>query len=300
LFFFFPLLAPLQRRLRQSAELRCDEDALRAGAEPQAYVRALARTIQLGLDPSPAPAALGDGSPSIVAQRLAKLREPWRTEIMTKHRVAIGVAAAILAAGVFLPVAPAKVIAGTEPVIPELDRLWNRNQRISLQFENVSAAKVLDAIASAGKLHVAMAGPEDCCLVSIAVTDVPLRRALEVLAAQTNLHYEVVNADSLRVSLPQPLIPSGDVTMPELLTKVEPVYPHDARDARAGGKVILQAVIREDGTVGDVQVLAHAEGWPSLDEAAIAAVRQRTYRPGMKDGHPVSIYFTIRVDFSLK
>lgn len=220
---------------------------------------------------------------------------------MTKHRVAIAVAAAALVVGVFLPVAPARVIGGAEPVIPELDRLWNRNQRISLQFENVSAAKVLDAIAGPGKFRVVMDGPEDCCLVTLSLADVPLRRALEALAAQVDLHYRVVNFDTLHVRLPEPLVPTGDdIKMPELLTKVEPKYPHDARNARAEGTVILQAVIREDGTIGNVEVLRHAEGWPSLDEAAMVAVRQRTYRPATKAGRPVSIYFTIRVDFRLK
>jgi TonB family protein len=300
LLFFFPLLAPVQRRLRESAELRCDEDALTAGAEPQAYVRALARTIQLGLDPSPAPAALGDGNPSLVAARLARLSNPWRTKLMTKHRVAIAAAAAILAVGIFLPVAPARVIAGTEPVLPELDGLWSRNQRLSLQFDNAPAATVLDSIAAAGKLQISMDGPDDCCPVSMSLTDVPLRRALEVLAAQIDARYQLLNPNSLRVVLPGPLRLADDVTMPVLLTKVEPKYPHDARNARAGGIVILQAMIREDGTVGDVEVVKHAEGWPSMDEAAIVAVRQRTYRPGMKDGQPVSINFNIRVDFRMR
>jgi protein TonB len=253
----------------------------------------------LGLDPSPAPSALGDGSPSLVARRLAKLHEPLRIKTMTKHRLAIAAALCILAAGVFLPVAPAKIIAGTEPVIPELDRLWSGNDPVSVQLANVSAATALNAIAAAGKLHVNMAGHEDCCLVNISLTDVPLRRALEVLAAQTGARYKVVNSDSLRVWLPEPLLPAADIEMPVLLTRVDPVYPQDARDARAVGKVILQAVIREDGTVGDVEVLAHAEGWPSMDEAAIAAVRQRTYRPAVENGRPVSIYFTIRIDFKL-
>ena len=57
---------------------------------------------------------------------------------------------------------------------------------------------------------------------------------------------------------------------------------------------------KPQNAVGDVEVLTHVKGWPSLEEAAIAAVRQRTYRPGMKDGHPVSIHFTIKVDFRLK
>jgi TonB family protein len=302
LLFFFPLLAPLQRRLRESAELRCDEEALRAGAEPQSYARALARTIQLGLDPSPAPAALGDGNPSLVARRVARLSEPLRTKAMIKHRIAIAAAACILAAGVILPISPGMVVAGTEPVIPELDNLRNRNQRISLHFENVSAAKVLDAIAAAGNLRIDMAGPDDCCLVNISLVDVPLRQALEALAAQTPVRYDVEDSNTLRVWLPDLLSPGrdGDVVMPVLLEKVQPKYPKDARLARVGGKVIVKAVIREDGSVGDVEVVKHVEGWPSLEEAAVTAVRQRKYSPATKDGRPVSIDFFISTEFRLE
>jgi TonB family protein len=59
-------------------------------------------------------------------------------------------------------------------------------------------------------------------------------------------------------------------------------------------------VIREDGTVDDVEVVKHAEGWPSFDEAAVVAVRQRTYRPGTKDGRPVSVDFDIKVEFRME
>jgi TonB family protein len=59
-------------------------------------------------------------------------------------------------------------------------------------------------------------------------------------------------------------------------------------------------VIREDGTVGNVQVLSNDSGFPSLAESATNAVRQRVYRPAVKDGKPVSIYFTVRVDFRLR
>jgi TonB family protein len=299
LVFFFPLLGPMQRRLREAAELRCDEDAINAGADPSAYVRALAGTIRLGLEPSPAPAALGDGNLSLIGKRLARLAEPRRSETMIKHRVAIVAAAIVLVAGVVFPVTPAKRLAGLGPPIAELDGLWNGSLPVSLAFEKTPAAKVLEAIAKAGTINVTVVGRQDCCPVTVVLADVPLRQALEAVAAQIDLHYEVVDNHSLRVTLPSPRVPTADIVMPELLTKVEPVYPKDAREARIGGKVILQAVIREDGTVGDVQVLSNDSGLPSLAESAATAVSQRVYRPATKDGKPVSIYFTIRVDFRL-
>ena len=218
---------------------------------------------------------------------------------MTRHRVAIACAATIVAAGVFFPLTPAKVVPGTEPDIPELDRLQNVDRRVSVEFENVPAVKVLEAIAAAGAFHVYSEGPEDCCYVTVSLNDVPVRRALEIVAGQAGLGYKVVGADSLRVTLPSPLLPTDDMTMPELLTKIDPVYPNDARDARVDGKVVLQAVIRENGTVGDVQVLTAVAGWPSLDRNAVAAVQHWKYRPAMKNGDPVSVYFTVMIQFRL-
>jgi len=262
-------------------------------------VRALARTIRLGLDPSPAPAALGDGNPSLVARRLAKLLDPRRTSVMIRHRVAIAAAAIIVAAGLFLPVAPAKLGGGSEPAIPELARLWNANRLVSVAFDDAPAAQVLEAIAAAGEIRLDMEGQKDCCRVSVSLTNVPVRQALEAVAARTEVRYKVDSADRLRVKLPSPLVPTDDMTMPQIVTKVEPMYPHDARDARIGGKVILQAVIRDDGTVGDVQILS-IDGPSSLGDSAVAAVKQWTYRPAIKGGRKVSVYTTMKVDYRLR
>jgi TonB family protein len=116
------------------------------------------------------------------------------------------------------------------------------------------------------------------------VNDVPLRRALELLAARTDARFEVVSGDRLRVWLPELPAPGGEdgITMPMIIKRVEPNYPRDARDARAEGVVELLAVVRSDGAVGNVEVMRGVPGWPSLDEAAVAAVRQRLYQPARK------------------
>ena len=214
LLFFFPLVAPLQRRIREAAELRCDEGALRAGADPAAYARALARTVQLGLDPSPAPAALGDGSPSLVARRIDRLNEPGRIRIMMKHRLAMGIAVALLAVGFFLPVTPHGLMAGTG----------------------------------------------------------------ETNTAKLN----------------------ADVKVPVVIHRVNAVYPKEAIMARAEGVVVVAATVGTDGTVRDVAVVRHADGWPSLDQAAIDAVRQFTYKPATKNGTPIAMQIHVKVEFTLR
>lgn len=94
----------------------------------------------------------------------------------------------------------------------------------------------------------------------------------------------------------------GDVTSPVLIpeTKVTPEYPEAARVGRLEGKVILRAVIRRDGTVGDVSVLRVSMPSLGFEESAMAAVRQWRYQPAMQRGRPVDVYFTVMVDFELR
>jgi protein TonB len=60
-----------------------------------------------------------------------------------------------------------------------------------------------------------------------------------------------------------------------ILRRVEELkrYPAAARIDRAEGKVLVKAVINEDGSVGDVEIF-QSSGYPSLDKAAIETIRQ--------------------------
>jgi len=94
----------------------------------------------------------------------------------------------------------------------------------------------------------------------------------------------------------------GGVTYPVLIesTKVQPKYPELARKAKVTGNVILEAVVAKDGTVGDVKVLRSPGANLGFEESAIDAVRQWRYKPGVQNGRPVDVYFTIVVEFILK
>ena len=65
-------------------------------------------------------------------------------------------------------------------------------------------------------------------------------------------------------------------------------------------RVILQAIILKDGTVGEVEVLNCNRPNMGFEESAIAAVQQWRYRPAMQGDRPVDVYFTVRVDFDLQ
>ena len=98
-----------------------------------------------------------------------------------------------------------------------------------------------------------------------------------------------------------PLVVGGDVTAPILLeeTKIRPEYPELARVARVEGNVILQAIIHEDGAVGELEILRCNRPNMGFEDAAIQAVKQWRYEPATQRGRAVEVYFTVVVDFAL-
>ncbi len=94
-----------------------------------------------------------------------------------------------------------------------------------------------------------------------------------------------------------PLRTGGEVSSPIVLHRFHPVYPSAARAARVEGAVRLEAVIRRDGSVGEVRVLQELR--LGCTEAAIEALRRWRFLPGRRNGTPVDVYFELTVDFKL-
>ncbi len=88
----------------------------------------------------------------------------------------------------------------------------------------------------------------------------------------------------------------GNVQSTNLITKVSPAYPPEAKQARVQGRVRLNVLIGEDGVVKDVVLI---EGQPVLADAAIPAVWQWVYRPTLLNGQPVEVVTQVDVNFSL-
>jgi TonB family protein len=81
-----------------------------------------------------------------------------------------------------------------------------------------------------------------------------------------------------------------------LLSKVQPQYPADAKEARIQGVVVLQATIDKEGNIAQLELIS---GHPMLAPAAIEAVRQWKYRPYLLNGDPVEVETQIQVNFTL-
>ncbi len=76
-------------------------------------------------------------------------------------------------------------------------------------------------------------------------------------------------------------------------------YPTKAREAGKQGRVIVQFVVRKDGSLSDFKVLCPIDPW--LDAEAIRVISTMPkWKPGMQDGKPVSVKFTLPVTFMLE
>jgi TonB family protein len=89
----------------------------------------------------------------------------------------------------------------------------------------------------------------------------------------------------------------GGVTAPALVFKKEPEYSEEARKAKYQGTVLLYVEIDPSGRATNIRV-QRSLGL-GLDEKAIEAVRQWKFKPGYKDGKPVTVAATIEVNFRL-
>jgi TonB family protein len=95
---------------------------------------------------------------------------------------------------------------------------------------------------------------------------------------------------------------SGDagVTLPEVVKQVRPEYTPAALQARIQGRVVLEAVVEPDGSVGNVRVLESLDQQYGLDAEAVSAARQSEFKPGRLEGKPVAVAISLEFRFALR
>jgi protein TonB len=81
-------------------------------------------------------------------------------------------------------------------------------------------------------------------------------------------------------------------------TNRAPDYPEIARRRGEQGRVLLRVSVSADGTPLGVTVL-DTSGHPSLDAAALTAVRQWRFIPATQAGHSVTAFADVPVRFQL-
>jgi len=95
-----------------------------------------------------------------------------------------------------------------------------------------------------------------------------------------------------------PYRPGSGIEAPRLLREVKASYSEEARRANIQGDVLMEVVVRADGTVGSARV-TRGLGY-GLDERAVAAVRQWRFAPARRLGVPVDVAVEVAMEFNLR
>lgn len=138
-----------------------------------------------------------------------------------------------------------------------------------------------------GARRLAIAAVCAALAVGTCASALGLRMHVDALAAGTSAAGEKASG---------PVMVSAKEMAEQILTKVPPKYPADAKKARVQGKVVLSAVIGKDGSVQNLTVLS---GPAMLQQSALDSVRQWTYKPYLLNGEPVEVKTKVNIIYSL-
>jgi len=106
----------------------------------------------------------------------------------------------------------------------------------------------------------------------------------------------IASSDQAATSQPAPktIRVSAGVARANLTRKVDPSYPTEAKVKRIEGDVDLQILIDTGGCVKQILPIS---GDPILIAAAVAAVKQWTYKPTLLNSEPVNVQTMVKVRF---
>ncbi len=332
LWWFQPLAWMLLRRLRTESELACDAEAVQSGLRPSAYAAELVAVARdIGRDSRLSSYAISMAERSDLEHRVRTILNP---RILAASR---STKAAFLAALATTALAASAVTLSPGHSLNEQAGSIMKRTLLSglLTSVGLSAGTLTGSIHDSGGAAVANAAVvftnPDTGDKKQTTTDsegrfklngasagqyilkaekpgfAPLLREFD-LKAESNMDRQLTMAaegaqpaaadvvsDSGTSIKALPI--GGKVAQSNLVTRVQPVYPLAAKEARTQGTVQIEAVITKDGIPAELRVVSTPSS--ELAESALQSVRQWRYRPTLLNGEPVKVSTTVIVNYTL-
>src|SRR5438128_11858829 len=124
-------------------------------------------------------------------------------------------------------------------------------------------------------------------------------RPIGLIQRQTNRRIDMLKSSALLViltglvalpaSAQQVYVPGNGVSLPVVLKEVHPT-------AATAATVAMNCIVAPDGTVRTVTIASSPDS--KLNQAAVRALRQWQFKPGMKDGKPVPVRISVELSFT--
>jgi protein TonB len=127
--------------------------------------------------------------------------------------------------------------------------------------------------------------------------DEHLKASMQPNATKTGSYITIIleGADT-SAGPPKQIRVGGNAQAANLIQKVQPIYPAEAKLNHIQGIVRFTATIGKDGTVKNLDLVM---GDPILAAAAREAVQKWIYKPTLLNGDPVVVVTQIDVNFTL-
>lgn len=95
-----------------------------------------------------------------------------------------------------------------------------------------------------------------------------------------------------------PYRPGAGITAPAIIREVKPDYTEEGRRRHLEGDVVLEIVVKSDGSVSNVKLVQGLGA--GLDQRAMDAVRQWRFSPAKRYGTPVDVIVEVAMEFKLR
>lgn len=82
------------------------------------------------------------------------------------------------------------------------------------------------------------------------------------------------------------------------LNNPAPVYPAQSRRSREQGTVVLEVLVKADGSLGELRIKT-SSGYNRLDDAAVRAVKNWRFVPSKRGSDAIDFWYELPIEFSL-
>jgi protein TonB len=201
-------------------------------------------------------------------------------------------------------------VVAEKPAVPAPVQAPVTPPQVATTPDPAAANSPADPSAIAGSSTIAGANTQPGTESSTASTSsetAPAKGATVQPAKQgTSANHTASNATLVPTSLPATPVakaPSSELLeVPEdfaddqIVRRVHPTYPKQARARKLQGTVVLEAIVSKKGSVDSLQLVS---GDSVLAQAAADAVKQWKYKPYFHNGEPTEFQTKITIDFKL-
>ncbi|MCH8556895.1 MAG: M56 family metallopeptidase [Balneolia bacterium] len=305
LFWMHPLVHVLYRQATVMREMACDQEVMR---EDSGNVDEYAQILcQFALKPGSAPvfkAAMAHEHHLLTRIRqLSTLQTPNKQKVTTMKSSILMAAAALLLITGAMACSDLAQNPDTETVVLGMDdEIEVRGQTYTVQQFRDSVAATRDDLNRALEENANSEHAESIretrdlyANVLMLIDNGQAGRAAQLYAESMPSPGDKTESDFevFMVVEEMPQMVGGQMALYEALT-----YPEMARRGGIEGRVIMQFIVNEDGSVSDMDIVRSA-GAGGLDEAAIEAMSQMEFTPGIQRGRAVKVQMTQPVIFRL-